>query len=784
MEAAHSWACSAKTLSSNREAAARLVSLSARSLCPTANAATALRVGRRCLNDLDGVLAVAMKIPPAAEEQRLRVCRRRSCTRPLVSFRHADITKQARERERLETAKERLALGGIDNAKIQKAVSADDGGDWFAACVPLSCLGHDDDMRKFVWQLYWLRLANDASGSQASAMEPLAARAQLRILRIFGSGTPPAFPLRPLDPDGLQDPGHGPFDLVTITDAPRRAHALRSSVLWPLRLRLLQPPEEERPWQFGFFDAERYLLSYVTHLREIGLGDRLVIYADAFDVAMFDCQRNLSKALDELQRPMVFGIEFDLYPAGMDGYPRPAAGSHARVRQAQMMGLCRKQAQMPYVWEGRPPDEHAPCLAMSETTGVVSSGSDPIHPVAGEFLNGGFYGGRAAELEIALRRLLHVQAQLPAFASNGDPFRRAGKSHQYMWNQYLLDHPEQVALDYGGAFVVNLARRSIVPRQFGIDDTGQLKSVLFQRPVCFIHANAAGVADSTFNLLRTAYYLQADTTAWTGYQVPQELNALQLSGLQADRARQDRIVVDSKLCFGAFRHAPKWRGILSYVYMVTPFNEITFAGLQFFIARPLKLQESRSHGAEMMFDVVSKMAFPMRTRKETGRAKPPNGTQTWFESRNRFDAAVFDITVHSGDCLAWRCEQRCDLTYAEIDEDALASSWDTSFSESHDRRSDGVWMGETGPTRDILVGTKAGSRIVLNTWLPRSYAIGASAEIHEFGFYEGERPPRFMPPATAKSFGCEYTQLVPHVLCGLGCSLGCLLFGSDEESFN
>ena len=130
MEAAHSWACSAKTLSSNREAAARLVSLSARSLCPTANAATALRVGRRCLNDLDGVLAVAMKIPPAAEEQRLRVCRRRSCTRPLVSFRHADITKQARERERLETAKERLALGGIDNAKIQKAVSADDGGDW------------------------------------------------------------------------------------------------------------------------------------------------------------------------------------------------------------------------------------------------------------------------------------------------------------------------------------------------------------------------------------------------------------------------------------------------------------------------------------------------------------------------------------------------------------------------------------------------------------------------------------------------------------------------------
>ena len=209
-------------------------------------------------------------------------------------------------------------------------------------------------------------------------------------------------------------------------------------------------------------------------------------------------------------------------------------------------------------------------------------------------------------------------------------------------HNYLHSHPTETR-SAGREKAISTCGTSIcwtVPRQFGIDDTGQLKSVLFQRPVCFIHANAAGVADSTFNLLRTAYYLQADTTAWTGYQVPQELNALQLSGLQADRARQDRIVVDSKLCFGAFRHAPKWRGILSYVYMVTPFNEITFAGLQFFIARPLKLQESRSHGAEMMFDVVSKMAFPMRTRKETGRAKPPNGTQTWFESRNRFDAAV------------------------------------------------------------------------------------------------------------------------------------------------
>ena len=55
----------------------------------------------------------------------------------------------------------------------------------------------------------------------------------------------------------------------------------------------------------------------------------------------------------------------------------------------------------------------------------------------------------------------------------------------------------QMALDYGGSFVVNLARRSISPRQFGTDkETGEMKSVLFQKAVCFIHANAGGFADA------------------------------------------------------------------------------------------------------------------------------------------------------------------------------------------------------------------------------------------------------------------------------------------------
>jgi len=54
--------------------------------------------------------------------------------------------------------------------------------------------------------------------------------------------------------------GQGPFDVVAVTDKPERAHALISSLKWPLRLRLLQPPPSGRPWRYRWFDTERYLL--------------------------------------------------------------------------------------------------------------------------------------------------------------------------------------------------------------------------------------------------------------------------------------------------------------------------------------------------------------------------------------------------------------------------------------------------------------------------------------------------------------------------------------------
>ena len=48
----------------------------------------------------------------------------------------------------------------------------------------------------------------------------------------------------------------------------------------------------------------------------------------------------------------------------------------------------------------RPPDEHAPCLAMSETTGVVSSGSDPIaaRSISEHFI---FFGSRSGRSRLS-----------------------------------------------------------------------------------------------------------------------------------------------------------------------------------------------------------------------------------------------------------------------------------------------------------------------------------------------------------------------------------------------
>ncbi|CAK9052827.1 unnamed protein product [Durusdinium trenchii] len=625
--------------------------------------------------------------------------------------------EKLRENERVETVMDRNA--GAAASERAEAAASQGGGDWFAGCVPLACLGQEEDLRQVLKMLFWRSLGRDLSGVQA--LSPSSLDSEIRVVRLFGPQPPGPLPLKPLDEEVFEDLGRGPFDVVAVTDKPERAHALVASLKWPLRLRLLQPPAEERPWRYRWFDSERYLLSYVTRLTRAGLGDRLVIYSDAFDTAFLDCQRNLNKVLEELKRPIFFGVEFDLYPAGLFGYPAAAAGSHSRARlntdqlRKKPMPRCREVRFVELIWEPRPADDHEPCLAWSEVGGLMSSGSESAQPVAGEYLNGGFYGGRAADLEVALRKLLHLQGRLPEVNARGEAYQNHGKTHQYLWNQYLIEHPEQVTLDYGGAFVVNLARRSISPRQFGKDEMGSIKSVLFQKAVCFIHANAGGFADMTFHLLRVAHLLKADSTRWAGFQSQQELEEAAQRGLQADKSKADRLSVDLSLCFRGFPLAPVWQGLLSYLFLVTPYNAATFNGMQFFIARPLERTPQLA-----TFEIVALQRGIVQTRRETGRAKPPNGTHE-FEGRNRFDTQVFQMDLRSGDCLAWRCFQRCDLTFAELETQA--------FGESPPSQRLGTW---SGLGKDLVVG----ARIALTTWLPRRYAIGAQAEIRGFNFYQ------------------------------------------------
>lgn len=41
-------------------------------------------------------------------------------------------------------------------------------GDWFAGCVPLACLGHDDNLREVLKMLFWLGMGRDLAGLEAT----------------------------------------------------------------------------------------------------------------------------------------------------------------------------------------------------------------------------------------------------------------------------------------------------------------------------------------------------------------------------------------------------------------------------------------------------------------------------------------------------------------------------------------------------------------------------------------------------------------------------------------
>lgn len=140
----------------------------------------------------------------------------------------------------------------------------------------------------------------------------------------------------------------------------------------------------------------------------------------------------------------------------------------------------------------------------------------------------------------------------------------------------------------------------------------------------------------TFNLLRTAHFLNADSTGWAGYDFPDGLDAASTFGLYADKLKKDRFVIDQSLCFKSFDDIPVWDGMLGLIYLVTPYDTATFNGLQFFVARPLKAEKSEMPPTRS-FKIISIQMGLIQTRREIGRAKPPNGTHE-FGGRNRYDA--------------------------------------------------------------------------------------------------------------------------------------------------
>mmetsp|Transcript_23927 Transcript_23927/g.68469 ORF Transcript_23927/g.68469 Transcript_23927/m.68469 type:complete len:693 (+) Transcript_23927:68-2146(+) len=661
-----------------------LARFSSPGLAASAGSSALVLSGRRCTDHSVWNVAVALRVPSSSIRRLRALCRKdRRCPRRAGSRLHWKLGEQ-------------------------------DSSAWFAACVPIRCLGHDGALLAVAWQLLWYKLA---AMWAAPGVPPAGVRVE--VLRIFGDAKAPPVPEVPLAHESVDRAGEdGPFDIVTVTDAPERAAGLRQSVPWPLRLRFLRPADGQKPWRFRWFDTERHLLSYVSHLRRRGSGDRLVIYADGFDTAWLGCTRDLSAALEALGRQMFFGVEFDLYPAGLPGYPR-GARSHTQMvddlgkERGWPLPLCREQQELKPRWEPEPPNETEPCLAVT--------GADEFKAV---YLNGGVYGGRAAALEAALRRFLARQRLLSTHTASGEAYRVNGRTHQYLWNQYFLDRWHEVGLDYGGSFVVNLARRSVAPQHFGLAEDSTLRSVLFQRPVCIGHANGAGWADSTLSLLRAAATFHFDTISRAGVP-PEEFDQISTRPLQADNDKGDRILLDTSMCFPRMQQVVGWHGALSSVDLITPEMITTYQGMQLVVLRYRGVRKG-GPGSSIAH------AFEVIEAQHTSLWKyggSPRSNESFFSFRQRFDVSPFRLHVHQGDCIGWRCEGRCDLAYADFTgfEDWFAPE---EASGSTYRR--GVWLGQARGN------TRIGDIWQLDVWKPRAYILGMMAEVTGISFYEPE----------------------------------------------
>eukprot|EP00927_Polykrikos_kofoidii_P024444 TRINITY_DN22227_c0_g1_i1.p1 TRINITY_DN22227_c0_g1~~TRINITY_DN22227_c0_g1_i1.p1 ORF type:complete len:809 (-),score=104.40 TRINITY_DN22227_c0_g1_i1:80-2506(-) len=603
---------------------------------------------------------------------------------------------------------------------------------WFVACLPMTCLALPQESQTVAWNLIWRRfMANPQDCMNSEMTPPLPAQwpghkamPPPMIVRLFSDGPllkPPGREVLLTD-ESLDGAGeHGQFDIVTVTDSPEQIY-MNSSLPWPLRMRNLEPVPGPKPWRFSFFDAERHLLAYVAHLRRHGMGDRLVIYVDAFDTDWLGCRRDLERALQKLGGQVFIGVEVHLHPAGNYDYPYHAT-SHLDL--ARRLGVDSNESLPPCTdpdsserFESWPMNEHDPCLANV-------GGKFLVHP------NGGVYGGQAAALERLLRRLLAHQAALSdRLAVYDKRFNTFGATHQWMWNQYFLDRPHELRPDYGGSFVVNL--NGVSANHFDLAKSTRLvRTKHFQRSVCILHSNGGGWADQTFAIVRAAAALHFSPSTEDG--VPMHFfDYFSTDGVVADaderavgrsgRIHRERFVVDTSLCMA--KEDPKFMewsprlttyfAVLSSMNLLATSSTPRLEGLQFMIVRPHK-------GLRRNFTIGGVQTMPLYVGNDL-EPLPPPGPQT-FNGRVQFGIGHFKLRMRPGDCLAWRCYGRCDMTYMELPRGPRAAD-----------RSDvdlrGAWLAS------IDGGDVEDARVHLTRWLGRAYIIGFEAEVFGMNFYD------------------------------------------------
>lgn len=105
-----------------------------------------------------------MRIPKVLEDSMKQQCRGKLCPRALP-WGSSRQREKLRENERVETVMDRNA--GAAASERAEAAASQGGGDWFAGCVPLACLGQEEDLRQVLKMLFWRSLGRDLSGVQA-----------------------------------------------------------------------------------------------------------------------------------------------------------------------------------------------------------------------------------------------------------------------------------------------------------------------------------------------------------------------------------------------------------------------------------------------------------------------------------------------------------------------------------------------------------------------------------------------------------------------------------------